>query len=249
MEVVITVKDLRKSYDGKALKVLEGVSFDVRAGEFVGIIGPSGCGKSTLFNILTGLEAPTAGEVRVLGELPDLKQGKAAYMPQNDLLLPWRTVLDNVVLGLELAGMPRRERYEAAREHLGLFGLEGFEQKYPAELSGGMRQRAAFLRTVLTGRKILLLDEPFASLDALTRLKMQEWLLTVWQKFRHTVLFITHDIDEAVFLSDRVLSLSPRPASIVKTTAINLKRPRERRQVLSPEFLSFKQSLMSLLAE
>jgi putative hydroxymethylpyrimidine transport system ATP-binding protein len=244
---VVVVGNLKKYYDRDGLKVIEDVSLTVRAGEFVGIIGPSGCGKSTLFNLLTGLELPSSGKILINGCPPDLNKGQAAYMPQNDLLLPWRSVLDNVVIGLEVAGVSRDERYEAAYKHLELFGLQGFEKKYPSELSGGMKQRAAFLRTVLTGKDILLLDEPFAALDALTRLKMQEWLQDVWSRFKQTVLFITHDIDEAIFLSDRIFVLSARPARMVQATDISLIRPRTRAQVLSESFLEIKQSIMSLL--
>jgi ABC-type nitrate/sulfonate/bicarbonate transport system ATPase subunit len=244
---VVVVKNLKKYYDRDGLKVIEDVSLTVRAGEFVSIIGPSGCGKSTLFNLLTGLELPSSGKILINGCVPDLNKGQAAYMPQNDLLLPWRTVLDNVVIGLEVAGVSRNERYQAAFKHLELFGLQGFEKKYPSELSGGMKQRAAFLRTVLTGKDILLLDEPFAALDALTRLKMQEWLQDVWSRFKQTVLFITHDIDEAIFLSDRIFVLSARPARILMATDISLTRPRTRAHVLSESFLQIKQSIMALL--
>ncbi len=245
MEAVV-VEQLKKYYDSDGLKVIEDISLTVKEGEFVSIIGPSGCGKSTLFNLLTGLEAPSSGKILINGAAPDLKKGQAAYMPQNDFLLPWRSVLDNVVIGLEVAGIPRQERYEKAFAHLALFGLDGFEHKYPGELSGGMKQRAAFLRTVLTGRKILLLDEPFAALDALTRMKMQEWLLEVWQKFSQTVLFITHDIDEAIFLSDRIYILSARPAILMQMKGIKLSRPRTRAQVLTDTFLQLKQSIMEL---
>jgi putative hydroxymethylpyrimidine transport system ATP-binding protein len=146
-----------------------------------------------------------------------------------------------------VAGMPKKERYQKAYQHLAVFGLEGFESKYPSELSGGMRQRAAFLRTVLTGRKILLLDEPFAALDALTRLKMQEWLQEIWSGFRQTVLFITHDIDEAILLSDRIIVLSDRPATIISTIKIPMHRPRTRAQGLSASFLEIKETIMGLL--
>ena len=241
------VEKLKKYYDRDGLKVIEDISLTVREGEFVGIIGPSGCGKSTLFNLLTGLELPSSGKILINGYPPDLKKGQAAYMPQNDLLLPWRSVLDNVVIGLEVAGISRKERYEAAFKHLKLFGLESFERKYPSELSGGMRQRAAFLRTVLTGKDILLLDEPFAALDALTKLKMQEWLQDVWYKFKQTVLFITHDIDEAIFLSDRIFVLSARPARLVQAVGISLLRPRTREEALSDSFLEIKKCIMAML--
>jgi ABC-type nitrate/sulfonate/bicarbonate transport system ATPase subunit len=243
---VVFVEQLKKYYED-GLEVIEDISLSVRQGEFVSIIGPSGCGKSTLFNLLTGLETATGGKIFINGQPPDLKKGQAAYMPQNDLLLPWRQVLDNVVIGLELAGVPKRERYLRAAPYLELFGLAGFENKYPSELSGGMRQRAAFLRTVLTGRDILLLDEPFAALDALTRQKMQEWLQNIWSGFRQTVLFITHDIDEAIFLSDRIFVLSARPARLISVTEIPLPRPRTVYHTLSPSFLESKEAVLSML--
>ena len=247
MAVAIEVNHLKKYYDGGRLKVLEDVSFQCMEKEFVSIIGPSGCGKSTIFNLITGIEEATGGKILVEGAVTDPRTPKAAYMPQRDLLLPWLRVLDNVVIGLEIDGATKKERYGRAYEYLELFGLDGFEDKYPSELSGGMKQRAAFLRTVLTEKRILLLDEPFGALDALTRLQMQKWLLTIRQRLSRTVLFITHDIDEAIFLSDRVVVLSPRPATVLNIIDIYLPGPERKDQLLSREFTDLKKQLLEQL--
>lgn len=205
---------------------LGGVDVRVRSGEFVSIIGPSGCGKSTLFNVVAGLLTPDAGEVRIGGRTPERLLGRTAYMPQHDALFAWRRIVDNVILGLQVAGVSRKEARRQAEPLLERFGLGRFSQSYPRELSGGMRQRAAFLRTVLMQRPVMLLDEPFGALDSITRSDMQQWLLEVWQEVGTTVLFITHDVSEAVFLSDRVYVMSARPGRIVSEVEIDLPRPR-----------------------
>ena len=226
---------------------LKGVDVYLQPGEFVSIIGPSGCGKSTLLNILSGLDEPTAGEVRIDGKPTSQRLGTVGYMPQKDLLMPWRTVLDNTILGLEVARVRRREARRRAQELFPAFGLAGFERHYPPELSGGMRQRAALLRTFLTGGDIKLLDEPFGGLDSLTRGVMQQWLLGVWQRYRHTILFITHDIDEAIYLSDRVYVMSRRPGRIQLSLPIELERPRDYGIITSDRFVELKQTLLSYL--
>jgi putative hydroxymethylpyrimidine transport system ATP-binding protein len=220
----LRVESLHRSFPG--LPVLDGVSFDVAAGEFVAVVGPSGCGKSTLLDVLAGLERPDAGRVLVDGADATGRVEPFAYMPQRDLLLPWRTVLDNTALGLEVAGMRRREARERARPLFAPFGLAGFEHAHPAELSGGMRQRAALLRTVVQDRPVLLLDEPFGALDSLTRAAVQEWLARVGAGW--TAVLVTHDVREAVFLADRVLVLGPRPASVRAEIAVPVPRPRDR---------------------
>jgi ABC-type nitrate/sulfonate/bicarbonate transport system ATPase subunit len=223
------------------------VSLRAERSEFVSIIGPSGCGKSTIFNVIAGLTEPTSGDVLLDGERPASRLGHSAYMPQKDLLLPWRSVLANVILGLEIQGVDRNEARARALERLPAFGLDGFADRYPAALSGGMRQRAAFLRTLLLGRDLLLLDEPFGALDALTRAEMQEWLLGIWEASRPTVLFITHDVDEALLLSDRVYVLSSRPATVRATLAVDLPRPRHLELATTPEFGAMKARLLSEL--
>jgi len=222
--------------DGLTVQALEDVSFAVAPGEFLTIIGPSGSGKSTLFNLIVGLLEPDAGEIRLDGAPAGQRLGCAGYMPQRDLLMPWRSVLDNVVLAQEVRGVARAEARARAQELLPLFGLEAFADAYPAALSGGLRQRAALLRTLLTDRDLLLLDEPFGALDALTRRELQDWLLGLWARFRQTVLFITHDVEEALYLGDRVLALSARPARVVKALPVALPRPRRQGMTAWPEF-------------
>lgn len=230
-----------------SLPTLDGVSLVLEAGEFVSLVGPSGCGKSTLLNIVAGLESADAGRVLLDGREITGQVGHSAYMPQRDLLLPWRTVLDNVILAAEIAGRDRRAARQEARDLLPLFGLEQFADSYPATLSGGMRQRAALLRTFLAHRQVLLLDEPFGALDALTRANLQEWLLAVWERFRQTILFVTHDVEEAVFLSDRVYVLTARPARICLELPIALSRPRTRALTTSPAFIALKRKLLEAL--
>lgn len=237
---------------GKAfgtLEVLRELELSVRPGEFAAVIGPSGSGKSTLFNLISGLDTPTSGEILVDGAPASVASGKVAYMPQKDLLFPWRTVLDNTVLGLQVQGVPKAQARERARALFPVFGLSGFEDARPSELSGGMRQRAALLRTVVQDRELLLLDEPFGALDALTRTEMQTWLQEVWQRYRWMVLMITHDIREAVYLSDRVVVLSARPATVRHEVRVDLPRPRELSMMTSPEFVALEAELVSVLHE
>ncbi|GEL25402.1 ABC transporter [Pseudonocardia sulfidoxydans NBRC 16205] len=223
-------------------EVLDDVSLHAGPGELVSVIGPSGCGKSTLFGVLAGLVEPDRGTVTVDGG--PATGAMFGYMPQKDLLFPWRTVLDNTALGLEIAGVGRREARRRAEPLFEPFGLAGFETSRPSELSGGMRQRAALLRTVVQDRDVLLLDEPFGALDSLTRTGMQEWLEEVRSRFGWTVLLITHDIREAVFLSDRVVVLGPRPARVRAVVEIDLPRPRE---PASPAAAAREAELLALL--
>jgi ABC-type nitrate/sulfonate/bicarbonate transport system ATPase subunit len=247
-ETKLLLEDLHKAFPGP-LPVLDGVTFDVAPGEFVSVVGPSGCGKSTLFNVIAGLERPDAGRVLVDGEDATGRVDPFAYMPQQDLLFPWRTVLDNTTLGLEVAGMKRRDARERARALFAPFGLAGFESARPHELSGGMRQRAALLRTVVQDRPVLLLDEPFGALDSLTRTDMQAWLAGVRARFDWTVLLITHDIREAVFLSDRVLVLGPRPTSVRREVAVDLPRPRAVETITSAQFAALEEELLAALRD
>ena len=222
--------------DGRTVRALEDVSLTVMPGEFITLIGPSGSGKSTLFNLLVGLLEPDTGEICIDGDVCQERTGRVGYMPQRDLLMPWRSVLGNVIVPLELRGVPRETARARAQEMLPLFGLEDFAEAYPAALSGGMRQRAALLRTMLTDRDILLLDEPFGALDALTRRDLEDWLLGIWREFGQTMLFITHDVEEALYLADRVVVLSPRPGRVVRILDVNLPRPRRRKMIAEAEF-------------
>jgi putative hydroxymethylpyrimidine transport system ATP-binding protein len=241
----LTLEGLTKAYGD--LPVLDGVSLTVAAGEFVAVIGPSGCGKSTLFDVVAGLEPPDAGRVLVDGAEATGRTDAFAYMPQQDLLFPWRTVLDNTTLGLEVAGMRRRDARERARPLFREFGLDGFEDARPGELSGGMRQRAALLRTVVQDRPVLLLDEPFGALDALTRTEMQVWLSRTRARFAWTVVLVTHDVREAVFLADRVAVLGPRPTSVLREVRVDLPRPRELSVLTDPAFTAAEAELLGSL--
>ena len=240
---------ISKSYsiDGQRVPVLSGIDLSVGAGEFVSIIGPSGCGKSTLLNIIAGLEEPDSGVVELEGDPSNRRLGQIGYMQQKDLLLPWRTVLDNATLGLELRGMSRREARQKALDLSQEFGLKGFENQYPFALSGGMRQRAAFLRTMLLDQDVILLDEPFGALDALTRVQMQEWLLDLWASLGRTIILITHDVEEALLVSDRVYVLTARPGRITMVLDVDLPRPRSYEQVTQPEFGELKARLLAPL--
>lgn len=236
----IRARGVSKSFDNGSLRALDMVDLGAASGEFVGLVGPSGCGKSTLFNIMAGLVRPDTGAVFLGDREVTGKTGHAGYMLQRDLLLPWRTVLDNVLLGLDVAGVSRRESEPRARELLARFGLARFERSYPAQLSGGMRQRCAVIRTILHDAPVFLLDEPFSALDAQTRLLMQEWLLEVWETLHKTVIYVTHDIDEALFLSDRVYAMSARPGRIIDQVDVDLPRPRPHEVRTSEAFLAHK---------
>ncbi|MGD0981908.1 MAG: ABC transporter ATP-binding protein [Solirubrobacteraceae bacterium] len=249
----LEARGLAKTYaaaDGNdPLHALSDISLELGAGEFVSLVGPSGCGKSTLLKILAGLIAPSGGDVLLDGAKPDVLLGCVGYMPQDDLLMAWRTTLDNVSLGLELAGVSRADARVQARAELSRFGLEGFERHWPRALSGGMRQRAALLRTFLAGRDVLLLDEPLGALDALTREEMREWLLEVWEADRKTILMVTHDVEEAVFLSDRVYVMSPRPGRVTATVEVPLRRPRVQELTTTAEFIALEQAVRAPLRE
>ncbi len=228
------------------------VDLSIQPGEFVTLIGPSGCGKSTLFGMIAGLLPPDSdGSLLLNGKVQQdgAMLGKIAFMPQRDLLFPWRTVLDNATLALEVEGMPRRKARPKAEALFPEFGLAGFEQHYPHQLSGGMRQRVALMRTFLFERDLILLDEPFGALDALTRSMMQRWLLDIWARHRRTVLFITHDIDEAIFLGDKVVVMTARPGTIKCEEVITLPRPRDLSVVTTPEFMAVKKKLLAVVEE
>ena len=229
-DIRLDLTSICKSFDG--LAVLDRISLQVRRGEFVSILGPSGAGKSTLFRLLTGGVPWDSGEIRFDGSAL-AGTSPFAFMPQRDALMPWRRIIDNATLGLEVQGDSRHAAREKVAPLIAEFGLAGFEQHYPSQLSGGMRQRAALLRTVVQDRPMLLLDEPFGALDALTRTAMQRWLMTMWAQHRWTALLITHDVREAVFLSDRIYALSARPARVLREFVVPT--PRSCRHLVSAE--------------
>ena len=237
----IEVAGLHHRYTGPdgAFPVLDGLDLSVDEGAFVSVVGPSGCGKSTLLRLLAGLEAPAQGRVQVFG--------RAAYMPQRDALLPWRRVLDNAVLGAEVRGVPVADARRDAEALIERFGLAGFERAWPSQLSGGMRQRLALLRTFLTPAEALLLDEPFGALDAITRRQFQQWLEQVWTADGRTVLFVTHDVEEALVLSDRVVVLSARPGRVVTTVDCPWPRPRPTDLVTRADVVARKAELLRAL--
>jgi ABC-type nitrate/sulfonate/bicarbonate transport system ATPase subunit len=229
------------------LLAVDRATLSVADGEFVALVGPSGCGKSTLLSAIAGLVQPNEGEIWLAGERADDRLGRTALMPQRDALLPWRDVLDNAVLGVEVAGGNVRAARERARGLLPRFGLDGFGNSYPGALSGGMRQRAAFLRTVLTDRATLLLDEPFGALDALTRRSMQEWLLGLWEELGRSILMVTHDVEEALLLADRVAVMTARPGRIKLIEQVELPRPRHPDMIAEPAFVAQKSRLLAAL--
>lgn len=238
----LQIEQLSKSFEDQS--VLENVSFSIRDGEFVSLLGPSGSGKSTIFHLIGGLYTPDSGSITLNEEDITGKRGKISYIPQAPSLFPWRNVLDNVLLAQELKEKPNKEK---AMEMLKKVGLSDYITSYPRELSGGMKQRVAFVRSILSPQQAILLDEPFSALDEFTRIEMQKWLLSIWEETKPTVLFVTHDIEEAIFLSDRILILGNRPANVVKEISIQFSRPRAEDIRLSEEFLHIKREIYQIL--
>ncbi len=248
----LTLDKVAKTFevDGTQIPVLQPVDLGVADGEFVTIVGPSGCGKSTLFNIVAGLLPPDpGGSLLIDGRPVATTLGRIGYMPQRDLLFPWRTVLDNAVIGLEIQGVPRRAARQRALDVIGHFGLEDFGEYYPFALSGGMKQRVALLRTFLFQSDIMLLDEPFGALDALTRNILQEWLAGVCATYRRTILFITHDVEEAIFLGDRVVVMTARPGRLKLEVRVGLERPRAPGVVTSEPFVALKKKILDAIRD
>ncbi len=241
----LEVVGIEKSFG--SLHTLKDVSIELKDNEIVSILGPSGSGKSSLFNIISGLSLPDSGSVYIEGQDFAGKTGRVSYMQQKDLLLPWKTILDNVSIPLLLKGIGKKEARQRAADYFHSFGLEGFEESYPSQLSGGMRQRAALLRTYLFSNDIMLLDEPFGGLDAITRRKMQQWLLQVLESLQASILFITHDIDEAIFLSDKIYIFSERPATVKRIIEVELPRPRNNGTLTCEAFTRLKEEILSLL--
>lgn len=229
------------------MQALSSTELEVGAGEFVSVVGPSGCGKSTMFNIIAGVLGPSSGEVLVDGENVTGRSGHVGYMLQKDLLLPWRTVLDNIVLGAVLKGGASEAQRREGAELASRYGLGEFINHYPAALSGGMRQRVALMRTLAMHHDVMLLDEPFGALDSQTRLSMQQWLLSVWEREKRTIVFVTHDIDEAIFLADRVVVMTPRPGRIHEIIEVPIERPRPVSSLIQPEFVALKQRILATI--
>ncbi|PLZ03779.1 nitrate ABC transporter ATP-binding protein [Burkholderia sp. WAC0059] len=248
---LIQLSDVSKSYaDGRsqAAPALTGISFDVDEGEFISIVGPSGCGKSTLLHTIAGFTKPSTGTVLKDGRAIERPGPDRAVMFQEYALYPWKTVLENVALGLKPKKLPRRERDSIARAYLDLVQLDGFEHHYPGQLSGGMKQRVSIARCLATGPDVILMDEPFSALDSLTRDVMQEEILKIWERERKTVILVTHSIDEAVFMSDRVLVMSRRPGRIKECIDIDLPRPRTlAMRSADPGFIAYRERLATSL--
>ncbi|MBO0961114.1 ABC transporter ATP-binding protein [Neobacillus sp. MM2021_6] len=240
---MLSIENLTYGFDN-AKPIFQKLSMDVQAGEFVSVIGASGSGKSTLFKLITGLLEPEQGEIKMNGVKTGNRLGMVGYMPQKDLLLPWQTVVDNVCLPLEVMKENRRQVLPDIREWLARFGLGDVEHAYPDELSGGMRQRVAFLRTIMTGKELLLLDEPFGALDSLTKRNMHSWLLGLWGNLQKTVLFITHDLEEAILLSDRIYLLEK---DSIQEINVSLPRPREAEIIYQSEFIAMRKELERLI--
>ena len=245
---MLEFQDVSYQYPSEDFDIIDRLSFSVAPGSFHCIIGISGCGKSTIFRMTNGLLQPKGGTILVGGQPVAGRKGYCGYMPQKDLLFPWRTVGENVSLPLEIqGGLTKAERRDRAEAALRDVGLAGCLDKMPHELSGGMRQRAAFARTMLTGCDLLLLDEPFSALDFLTRISMQEWLLEQWQRHQKTILFITHDVEEAIFLSSSVLVVESTPIRTLTELPIPAPFPRERACLARPELVELKERLITLL--
>ncbi len=244
-EVKLEVQQLKKNYPD--LPTIKNISLVLKKNQFVSVLGPSGCGKSTLFSIIAGLIKPDQGRVLIDGIDHTHQTGRVSFMHQKDLLLPWKSILDNTAMPLFLKGVNAKEAREQAQGYFQLFGLDGFEHYYPDQLSGGMRQRAALLRTFLFSRDILLLDEPFGGLDAMTRQAMQAWLIEVLKKLDASILLITHDVDEAIILSDRICVLSQRPAVVKQVFNVPLERPRHLNLFTDASYISIKEEILDCL--
>lgn len=246
MSEILQIKDVRKWFnsEGKKLLVLDGISFDVRAGEFIGIVGPSGCGKTTLLRIIAGLEKQDEGEVLLRGKPIKGPGQDRAMVFQDYALFPWRNVIGNILFGLEIRNIPKEEALEKANRFIKLVGLEGFERSYPHELSGGMRQRVALARALVCEPEILLMDEPLSALDAQTRNVMQSELVRIWSETKKTIIYVTHNIEEAVYMADRVVVLSKRPAKLLDLAEVKMERPRDR---FSKEFIDLRAKIFRLI--
>ena len=242
----IEIKNINKSFDGrgKNLSVLEEISLTIDDGELVCLLGPSGCGKTTLLRLIAGLDQPTSGEIIANGELVEKPSGDRAVIFEQYSLFPWLTDIQNVTFGLEISCGSKEENIRAAERYLKSVGLLEFKDSYPHELSGGMKQRVAIIRSLLNHSPILLMDEPFSALDMQNRHKLQEQLIGVWKRFENTIVFVTHDVDEAVYLADKIVLLDKNPGKIAEIISVDLERPRKRD---SHEFLAIQESIVSKL--
>ncbi|WP_407415918.1 ABC transporter ATP-binding protein [Methanobrevibacter sp.] len=242
----IEIKNINKSFDGrgKNLSVLEDINLEINDGELICLLGPSGCGKTTLLRLIAGLDQPTSGEIVANGEVVEKPSGDRAVIFQQYSLFPWLTVLQNVTFGLEISGGSKEENIQAAERYLKSVGLLDFKDSYPHELSGGMKQRVAIIRSLLNHSPILLMDEPFSALDMQNRHKLQEQLIGVWKRFENTIVFVTHDVDEAVYLADKIVLLDKDPGKIAEIISVDLERPRKRDSL---EFLKIQESIVDKL--
>lgn len=245
----LEISSLSKIYESEisseTIRVFEKIDLNIAKGEFVSIVGPSGCGKTTLLRIIAGLDHASDGEIRLDGEPIVGRDKRIGLVFQEFALFPWRTTLENIEIGLEIMGVEKKKRIAEAKTFIDIFGLHGFENKYPKELSGGMKQRVAIARTLITQPEVMLMDEPFGALDSQTRNNLQNFLLRIWSKTKETIIFVTHNVDEAVYLSDKILVLSKRPASILKIHLIDSPRPRDR---TSPESNAIRKKILDILS-
>ena len=245
---ILRFDNVSYQYPGESFDIIDGLSFSVEPGSFHCIVGVSGCGKSTIFRMINGLLPPKAGTISVNGKPITAREHYCGYMPQKDMLFPWRTIGENLALPLEIQrGYTKAQQRDMIDAALADVGLDGCRDKRPDELSGGMRQRAAFARTMLTGSDLLLLDEPFSALDFLTRISMQEWLLEQWQRHRKTILFITHDVEEAIFLSSSVLVVEKTPIHALREISVPMTYPRTRQDLIRPEVAALREQLVEML--
>jgi len=246
--MTLTVENISKEFEQRDVRspALESIHLEVEEKEFICVLGPSGCGKTTLLRIIAGLENPTSGTVLIDGEVVTGPTSRTAMIFQDYSLFPWRTVIDNIAFGLEMKGIDEEERHKMAGHYLDLIGLCGFGKNFPYELSGGMRQRVAVARALAIDPSVLLMDEPFGALDAQTRNMLQKQLLEIWDKTKKTVLFVTHSVDEAVFMADRIVVLTSRPGTIKEVVTIDLPRPRDR---TSQDFAKVRRYVLGLIDE